>query len=79
MSFKHVRLQHDNAPDHTFTSTIVTISLQKQEGNSLYTPSYSLDIAPCDIFLSSEIENPHRWTEISVQTGAWIRRIPVPN
>ena len=76
MSFKHLRLLHDNAPVHICTSVIITISLQNREGNSLTIPYYSQDLAPFVFFLFSEIVNLHHWTEISVQTGAWDCRTP---
>ena len=47
--FKHVRLQHDNAPAHT--SAIVTAFLKKEKVTVLPYPPYSPDLAPCDFFL----------------------------
>ena len=48
MDFKHVRLLHDNAPADT--TTIVTLSLQKEKVTVLPHPPYSPDRAPAPSF-----------------------------
>ena len=73
--FKHVWHLHDNAPTHT--SAMVTNFLQKEKVTVLPHPLYSPNFFPCDFFTFSEMENFPHWTEISVQTDAWIWHIPV--
>ena len=55
--FKHVQLQHDNAPAHM--SAIVchcNFLLQKENETVLLHPLYSPDLAPCNFFLLSKLK-----------------------
>ena len=52
--FKHVRLLHDNVPAHT--SAIVTAFLKKEKVTVLPNPTYSPDLAPCDLFLFPKLK-----------------------
>ena len=54
ISFKHVRLLHDNALAHT--SAIITAFLKKEKVTVLPHPPYSQDLVPCDFVLFPKLK-----------------------
>ena len=52
--FKHICLLHGNDP--AYASEIVTVFLKKEQVTGLPHLPYSLDLAPCDFFMSPKLK-----------------------